>query len=127
MSTVARALVREGQAKVVELIDIEYYASTCPRRGYTRANPAGLFRVARSERWLAAHYLGDGEWRRSALLVHEIMSPIGPLERISFGEAMEVLRRNNARPDSLDDRARHPSAATPQSVAVMLAEGVAQD
>jgi hypothetical protein len=112
---------------VVALIDIQYYATTCPRQGYTRASPAGLFRVARGEGWLAAHYLGDGGWRRSALLVHEIMSPVSSLERISLDEAMEVLRRRGARPDSLDDRARHPSTAVPQSAVVMLAESVPQD
>ena len=116
-----------NERRWASLIEIEYYASSCPRRGLTRDDPPGLFRVARGERWLAAHYLGEGEWRRSPLLPHEIMSPIGALERISLEEAMTVLRRRGVRPDFLDDRARHPSAAEPMVDEVILAERVAQD
>jgi len=125
----ARLGSRGAERRWTSLIEIEYYASSCPRRGLTHDDPPGLFRVARGDRWLAAHYLGDGEWRRTPLLLHEIMSPIASLERISIEEAMTVLSRRGGRPDSLDDRARHPSAgaAVRGEVEVALAESVAQD
>jgi hypothetical protein len=87
------------------LVTIEYYVSTCPRQGYSRQNPAGLFRCVWGESWLSAHYLDECHWRLSDTLAHEMAAGYGPLERIGFEEAMAVLASRGGRPDSIDERA----------------------
>jgi hypothetical protein len=85
------------------LATVDYYVSTYPLRGLTRAHPAALFRcIRRSERWVMAYFLRDGKWEQSWSLVHEMISGLGLLERISFGGAMEVLRAGGGIPDAID-------------------------
>jgi hypothetical protein len=49
-----------------------------------------------------AYFLRDGKWEPSWSLVHEMISGLGLLERISFCEAMEFLRAGGGIPDAID-------------------------
>jgi hypothetical protein len=49
-----------------------------------------------------AYFLRDGKWEQSWSLVHEMISASGVIERVSFGEAMEVLRAGGGLPDAID-------------------------
>jgi hypothetical protein len=97
------------------VVTIDYYVSTCPRQGLTRARPAGLFRCVQGEKWLSGQYLEGGKWRLSPTLVYELTSGLNPLERVEFDEAMAVLEVMGARPDSIDERARTALVQAPES------------
>jgi hypothetical protein len=116
--------VRVGrERRWINVAQIEYYLSTCPRVGLTRAAPAGLFRCVRDSAWLSAQYLDAGRWRSAATLVYEITSGLGPLERIGFEEAMALLRSRGGRPDSIDERARAGDASSVEVAASELLSG----